>query len=63
MVDMAHLGNSALVSLGFPGRLMVADAGGGASLVIHIWASSEDELTAWLPVASQIAASMRFIGE
>lgn len=58
-----HLGDSALVALGFPGRLMVADAGAGASLVVHIWASSEEELTAWLPVASQIAASMRFTGE
>jgi hypothetical protein len=51
-----------LVALAFPGKLIVADVG-GANFVVHIWASSEEELTAWLPMANQIAASIRFIGE
>lgn len=54
-----HMDGSALVALAFPGRLIVVDMG-GASFVVHIWAASEEELAAWLPMATQIAASIRF---
>jgi hypothetical protein len=57
-----HMDDDVLVALAFPGKLIVADVG-GANFVVHIWASSEEELTAWLPMANQIAASIRFIGE
>jgi hypothetical protein len=55
-----HMDGDALVALGFPGRLIAAELGGGTVLV-HIWAVSDEELTAWLPTAMQLVGSIAFI--
>lgn len=54
-----HMGEG-VMALNFPGSLTVAEIEGG-SLVVHIWAATEEELAVWRPIAAGIVESIRFI--
>lgn len=55
-----HMGGDAVVALGFPSRLIAAELDGGTVLV-HIWAATDEELSAWLPTAMQIVGTIAFL--
>jgi hypothetical protein len=48
------------VVLSLPTRLTLVDVN-GVTLLVAVWALSDDELAAWLPVATPIVDSIRFL--
>jgi hypothetical protein len=55
-----HLTTGAYVGLQLPSRLILVDFD-GPTLAIQVWATTEDELTAWLPTAETIIDSIVFV--
>jgi len=59
-LDPLESGDGAILALAFPGRLTVAQVGGGF-LIVHVWAADAEELERWLPLAERLVASIRFL--
>jgi hypothetical protein len=55
-----HVTTGAYVDLNVPSRLILVDFDGPA-FAIQIWATTEDELSAWLPTAQTIIDSIEFV--
>lgn len=55
-----HMSGEEVLALAFPSRLIVAQMDRD-TLVVHIWAADEEGLAAWLPEATGIVASIRFL--
>lgn len=55
-----HVASNVTLDLEFPSRLIVAQTHGGV-IIVHIWAGTEDEFSAWLPRAVTFVESFEFV--
>jgi hypothetical protein len=56
------VGDGDWLLLGFPYRLTMADVD-GVPILVQIWARTDEDLAAWMPVATEFVDSIDFVEE